>query len=264
MFQQNISILFFIIVNVSASHKKSLRILYGDEFKPDEFPYVVTLKYYTIYVSCTGSILNENWGVTAGHCRPNPQRNNTISIWHSSFRSIDMFSKIYPIVVEWKVHPAYRLFNLDEHPDLIVDNDISLFRIEPSLKLSRYARLSSLDRGSLGGLPVVYIGGGKTNNTSSRRVEQFNMYTLKKGEGVIVACNKYMTTKSKHILCISPKCDVYLQSPWHGDSGGPLIYNDQVVGVCSFGSIKGRIIQNAFVPISPYINWISDVIQIKG
>ncbi|KAH9638327.1 hypothetical protein HF086_006507 [Spodoptera exigua] len=249
-----------------ASHN-SLRIIYGEEIKEEEFPYVVGLNLMTMFHKknisvrlCTGSMLKENWGITAGHCMPRSfvRKNFTTAIWHSSIPPSQSLKT--PVVVQWHVHPSYRVYDTARLPDLIVDNDISLFRSEPEIKLTRYARLSALDRGSLQGLPIIYIGGGRNNTKKSR---SFRNEPLRKGYGVVIACNELMNTKSKHILCISPKCEDYSQRPWFGDSGGPLIYDDQLVGVCSFGTHEGRVSQNAFVAISSYINWISDIMQVK-
>ncbi|XP_022833916.1 granzyme D-like [Spodoptera litura] len=251
-------------VRMSGPDGISLRVIHGNSVKEDEFPYVVVLiakNVWSLSRICTGSMLTADWGLSAGHCKPIITTEYTsIYAWYGNFTQWPFHSNKCIPVVEWKVHPAYRLLNTDDHPDLLVDNDISLFRIEASLKLTRYARLSAVDRGSLLGLPVIYIGGGSTKGKNYYEPME---RPLKKGEGAIISCSVDIRMKSRHVVCINPKCDLKIQYPWYGDSGGPLIHGEQIIGVCSYVVDVGDVHQSVFVSTSPFIDWISFVIHSK-
>lgn len=264
---KKISILCLIIldgtVGTSTPADRSLRVIHGNDVKEDELPYVVVLivkASWSVSRLCTGSMLTADWGLSAGHCKP--KLNYSTYAWYGNFTRNPFFSKKCTPVVEWKVHPAYRLLNSDDHPDMLVDNDLSLFRIEPNLKLVRYARLSAVDRGSLLGLPVTYVGGGTTRDKNDPWYEPLER-PLKKGEGAIISCGNDIRMKSRHVVCINPKCDLKIQYPWYGDSGGPLIYDEQVVGVCSYVVDAGKLHQSVFVSTSPFIDWISFEVHSK-
>ncbi|KAH9638334.1 hypothetical protein HF086_006514 [Spodoptera exigua] len=251
-------------VRISASHENAIRVIHGTDVKEDEFPYVIVLiRKNAFFVSrlCTGSMLTPYWGLSAGHCKETFTPEYSIYVWYGNFSLSPFYTENYIPVVEWNLHPSYRVLNFKNHPDLIVDNDVSLFRIEPELRLASYARLSALDRDSLLGHSVIYIGGGTTKTVGGAN-ENFQR-PLKKGEGSITSCDFEIRLKSKHVACIKPKCDLRFQFPWYGDSGGPLIHDEQIVGVCSFVVNASDFFQGAFVPISPYVDWISYVINSK-
>ncbi|PZC77684.1 hypothetical protein B5X24_HaOG200474 [Helicoverpa armigera] len=260
------SVLCVLFSNISASgpsiyrndSSKHLRIIDGTDADESEYPYVVLLIQTRQGWGrmCTASLISERWGITAAHCKnyfPYGLR-----VWTKDFNDFGKFRDNSVEIAEMITHPSYRLLiRMKGRHDIIVSNDVALFRLQKTVRLPRYARLSSVDRDTLMGRPAIYIGGG------ARRIDGFNPLqgALQKGEGVIVPCDTAMKRVSKYVICTASKCSKRAQRIYYGDSGGPLIMDGQVVGVCSYVMEHGTVTSSGYAPVSCYLDWIYSVIH---
>lgn len=239
-----------------------LRVQHGYDMEHGEYPFVVMLVVILygsyVYRFCTGSMISENWGLTAAHCKNFYPK---FYVWYGNFTRHPTLSDLYTEGLEMITHPSYRWLSADGgKEDLFVNNDICLFRVDSNkITIRNYGRLSAVDRGTMIGLPVTYVGGGTTaKNPADDLFRQ-----LQVGEATIIKCDKEMSSKSKYVICITPKCSNRMQRPWYGDSGGPLIFNGNIIGVCSYGIESDVIARSGYAPISPYTDWIYNVIHSK-
>lgn len=257
-------VLFYILVNKKLSEtlkiKKTLRIHGGRDIQGDEYPFIVMLAQIdTIYNwadrLCTGAMLTEQWGLTAAHCS---LFRNKYYVWYGNFTISPVNSQLMTEILKFVIHPSFRLLTLNNgKKDLQVENDVGLFRIHKT-DFKHYGVLLAADYASLLGHPVTYVGGGLTRN--KMKVDDV-FRPLQVGEATIVSCDEELRSKSKYILCLAPKCSNRLQRPWYGDSGGPLLCDGNIIGVCSYGIESKVMSKMAYAPVSPYIDWIYHVIN---
>lgn len=91
---------------------------------------------------------------------------------------------------------------------------------------------------------------------NKEKVKQWSLKPLQIGHAAIVKCESYRTNGP--FICVAPPCSNEMHTTLKGDSGGPLIVGNQIVGVL-FGTLTGDIVQ--YTPVSPYLDWIIQVIS---
>lgn len=220
----------------------------------NNFDYVVCIeqKNENSYLRfCTGSLIDEKWILTAGHCTGN----KTLSVSYGN-RSQENFVDRVNVILQIR-HPDYKQFeSQDDHGKSEIRNDIGLLKVE-TIPINPLGMISFVDYTPFTGLTVVYAGYGITWRehviSSSENWEKFlNLKStpLQLASGVTVKCNISITWH--------PSTCVHSEESFSGmgDSGGPLIYDETVVGVHS--GYYGEIL--VFVPVQPYLKWIHQVI----
>lgn len=148
-------------------------------------------------------------------------------------------------------HPAYYHFRFSK---FALYNDICLLHVA-ELTVARYGRLLAVDHLTMIGLPAKYVGGGLTAPNIRNRTG-----ALQVGEAVISSCGEDVTVNI-HVMCVTPKCSTRKQTAYRGDSGGPLMFEGHIIGVCSYGRKSRFVPTSVFAPVSPYIDWIYNVMQ---
>lgn len=233
--------------------------------KPGEYPYVIILIFEAdgMYArACTGSMITATWGITASHCLETKywSRFGKMYVAYGNFTESPIFTGLYVPVIETFLHPSYCALNTNNGKnDIIVNNDVGLFRSE-NVPKKTYAVLLAAEYSTLVGLPVLYVGGGRTKMEPDY-VDAFRPLQL--GEATIINCDEAMRSISKTVICLAPKCSNRMETPWYGDSGGPLIYDGKIIGVCSY-IIEHKIIKRmGYAPLSPYLDWINSVMNVK-
>lgn len=257
-------VMFYIMVNNKLSEtvviRNPLRIHGGRNIENDEYTFVVVLAQINTVYSwsqrlCTGAMLTERWGLTAAHCS---LIHHNYYVWYGKFNLPPTATQLMTKVLKLVIHPSFRCLTLnDGRKDLLVENDVGLFHVD-KLVLKSVGVLLATDYTSLTGLPVKYVGGGMTRY-QMKLDDTFR--PLQVGEAIIISCDEELRSISKYILCLAPKCSNKLQRTWYGDSGGPLISDGKIIGVCSYGVESDVIARMAYVPVSPYLDWISTVIN---
>ncbi|KAJ8738051.1 hypothetical protein PYW08_000646 [Mythimna loreyi] len=261
-------ILFCIVYSVliiSSSHSKrvvipaqiqdtQLRVLGGRDMRPDEYSAVIVLIAFESEAmrTCSGVMVTEYFGLTAAHCIIG----NPLHAWFKNFTEQPIRLETAVEVLETFIHPSFRILKIGSvvaH----MENDICLFH-SFKVHVKSFARLSAVDYTTMLGLPITYVGGGFTsiNSLIYKNVSSEDyVRQLQVGEGLITRCDPVLSFISKFIMCISPKCTNRIERPWPGDSGGPLIYNNRVIGICS------TAVPPMYTPVSPYLDWIYQIIH---
>ncbi|XP_060651552.1 serine protease 1-like [Drosophila nasuta] len=204
------------------------RIYGGDVAHKGQFPYIVSLAISKLHgmFGCGGSIIDNNWILTAAHCTHNAV-------------SVQIF---YGTTEKWKSQISHNVSsdNIIEHElynDFTLLNDIALIRT-PRVEYSELINKVSLaDRDNdYEGAWAVASGWGEIENNS--KLQFVGLQIDRKSSNTIIR-----STISDGKSCGS------------GDSGGPLVTHDdpKLIGVTSKGQPG---VSTYFTRVSAYLDWI--------
>lgn len=235
------------------SPAEQFRIVGGSPASRGQFPYQVALLRGR-QLFCGGSLIADSWVLSAAHCVHNG--NNQV---------------ISPLVVTVLAGTAtigqggvrrgvQRIISHDRH--LTSRADIALLRLLQPYQLDGQIQPIPLARSSdvppTGTRDVLISGWGRmSTNGPLPTTLQYNRATALTS----AQCFRQYGISSD-VLC--------LQSPTNngacfGDSGGPAVYNQQLVGVASFviGACGTRA-PDGYVRVSDYGTWIQTTISLNG
>lgn len=225
---------------------KEARIFGGSEADASQFPFIVSLRKDTADSNtyCGGTLIASQYVVTAGHCVQTDRTTVYASIG-SAFGSGSSDGQ------QTKVIEAYR------HP--LYNRSAYLYDIG-ILKLERRVAAETIDLCAADGSDnevgqIATVGGwGLTENGSQSRV-------LKKTNVPIISnveCNKqYSNRITEDMLCAgggngNDSCS--------GDSGGPLIANNVLVGIVSWGGTCG-VTSGVYTRVAYVLDYINDILS---
>ena len=244
---------------INKSKNKKQRIVGGNKVNIAEFPYYV--RFNLGGYLCGGSILNEEWILTAAHCviGQNPTKCFAYVMPQNSDDTTHRFN-----FVEIIVHENYNNYTLD--------NDIALVRVDItngdllSITNAQSITLPDSDTEVANGTDSVVCGFGTTRSGGSIS------YSLQAVEVQIVNCsppdNSYPSSEiTDNMICAGSNGLDSCQ----GDSGGPIVINCTSNIDCSNGIIQVGVVSwgygcgaqgypGVYTKVSKYINWINDKI----
>lgn len=234
-----------------------VRINKGTDVEENEYPFVVVLfitsirREHGFYRKCTASMLTRDCALTAAHCVTNKKKR--FYIWYGNYTVSPLLSNMYTPIIEKIRYPGFR-YEFDKKKRVLrIEHDITLLRVERSITLERYGRVSSLEYWNVMGSPVKFVGCGRTDKNGDDQLRP-----LQAGAEVTSQCSLKTRQLTNFVLCVSPPNNASASTAG-GDSGGPLLHEDKIVGLLSFGDDK----EDAYVPISPYITWISSKFRLN-
>ncbi|XP_055378938.1 uncharacterized protein LOC129610397 [Condylostylus longicornis] len=234
----------------------------GHEAVPNSLPYQVALslrKYNGISTLCGGSLISNQFILTAAHCL-----NNT-RLLYASLGAHDLRLESLRIQIEnkyFKIHP-----NFDP---ILFKNDVALVKLPEPVDFNEKIqpiKLPQNDKENFErtGISAVASGWGKYSDDC-----KFTSYVLRYVELEVLnrqSCLEFYNTtvlKAEN-LCTNGSNG---KSTCVGDSGGPLIAfnskNEKIqIGISSFGSQEGceKGFPAVFTKITSYLNWINENIQ---
>ncbi|XP_072931490.1 serine protease 3-like [Epargyreus clarus] len=271
-------ILFFLVSSAYSlkTSKDVLRIMGGRNATENEFPYVVKLVLQklgsvqaNIFV-CTSIVLTTTWTLTAGHCIASvDQLTDSTSMIQTKlmleYQSTPKSESAYSEILSTALHPGKGK----------LANDIGLLHTQPVI-FATYGKISSLDYTTLNGQQVFLVGYGMINENQEEASPSLPLFPQVL-ELIVKDC-PYMTLYPE--VCFAPPCFLdkhKSKALCPGDSGGPSIHPSGVVAIntitdardCGMYKVKklrrdrydaGYNIGTA-TPLSPFIDWISSVIQ---
>lgn len=195
------------------------RIFGGTETTIDRFPYEVSLVYYGDHI-CGGAIVKENAILTAAHCLDNINlrglkvRSNTT---YTSEGTLSYVNNVTP-------HPSY----------VGNENDIAIIWVEDSFIFTdslRKIQLPEADLDPVGGSLAMVSGWGFLSGHGP------NAYLLRIAQVPIVdrkVCEDlYYGHVHKNMLCAG-ESDGSVDA-CNNDSGGPLVLDNKLIGLVSWG-----------------------------
>ncbi|KAM3626091.1 uncharacterized protein V6R79_022369 [Siganus canaliculatus] len=204
------------------------RIVNGEEAVPHSWPWQVSLQDYTGFHFCGGSLINENWVVTAAHCGASTSH-YVILGEHDQGSSSESIQRIR--VGTAIRHPSYSSWT--------TNNDITLIKLSSPASLnSRVSTVclpSSSDSFSTGQICAT-SGWGRTRynaSTTPDLLQQASLPLLSTEQ-----CTSYWGSGriTSSMICAGASG----VSSCMGDSGGPLVCQRSgawyLVGIVSWGS----------------------------
>lgn len=218
------------------------RIKNGYYAAEGQFPYQVYLSLLNTtggYNHCGGSIIDNEWVLTAAHCTENLK---SVTVKYGSInRNAEQFSH--------KVQPE-NVFSHPQYDDKFFENDIALIRT-PHVEFSeRVQKVALADRDKeYANAWGIASGWGRTENGRTEFLKFVEQQILPQDK-----CFEEFGYKTRTILCVNTADG---KSPYFGDSGGPLVTIDdhKLVGVCSSGT--GQV--GIFNKVSYQRDWIRDI-----
>merc|ERR1712048_728069 len=235
------------------------RIVGGYQAERHAWPFIVKIR-----IGCGGSIVSNNWIVTAAHC-----------CRVSNIRFLDVTVGEYDRGANDVGARTYRVKSKTIHPQFVqttLKNDICLLELEESITFSSVAqpvcfpeKNSRIDQVKLGEGPLCYVAGW------GRIGEQLGTARILQETQVPIVNNTVCDAayQRNNINETAMLCAGYAEGgidACQGDSGGPLICveNNQPVlrGVVSWGiGCARRGLYGVYTRTSSYIEWVTDIIN---
>ncbi|SPP85086.1 serine protease 3-like [Drosophila guanche] len=238
-----------------------LRIVNGEQAKQEQFPYLVGLNIASKIPFqdswCGGSIISDEWILTAAHCIKLLQGKITVSYGSENKNNAKL------LTVEEKYiyrHPKFRkIFHNNFRHDIAL---IHTPKMKFNDKIQSIPLPSPLNgkRWTKPGTSVIAAGWGSAV-LNGNVVDRLNWVKLEILD--VSKCEReYGNVEGK--LCVSTDKK---KSVCSGDSGGPLVPEDEnkLIGITSFvsstGCDSGKPV--AFTNVIDYLDWIESVSGVK-
>ncbi|KAJ8922954.1 hypothetical protein NQ315_001500 [Exocentrus adspersus] len=217
----------------------------------------------SVYHSCGASIITPNWLLTAGHCITELPSIGSIYAIAGILNLDDEIEERQRVATTTRiVHPEYQ--------GGVGPHDIALIRLASALLLNRYVQPGQLPQE--GAEPVgetLLVGWGSTGGIILPQMPN----TLQRVNIPIVPIRDCHTALSDLLNTVDIPLNLDANictgplnlgiSACSGDSGGPLIQDDQIVGIVSWGITPCGTVgaPSVYTKVSHYIEWITANIQ---
>lgn len=205
------------------NHQQTRAIVGGGYTTRCNIPYIVKIERDQNYHHCGGSILNNKTIITAKHC-VNTTGNLYIRIANQVFTN---FTSIW--------HPSIDIAIIQLYSEIIYSIQV------------RPIRLYDNKRSNLNGAPILVAGYGRSYyfDYTQQNILKYNILYVQKIDSDIM----YLAHKKDNGVCF-------------GDSGGPAVLNNKLVGVASFiQKTCGSNLPDGFVYLPLFYDFIEKFIN---
>ncbi|RZC41810.1 Trypsin domain containing protein [Asbolus verrucosus] len=233
-----------ILVASPTSHH-NLRIFGGDKAKPGQFPFIVSINLQGFHL-CGGSIINENWIVTAAHCMMEQLPEDYQVLVGTT--SLDSGGTLYNVTT-LIVHPAYN--------DTIFTDDIAVLKVDGRFNLTELVQIVEISEVSDNDSVIVAGWGAIEDALVSTELLYAKLTTLSSDDCTRLSeGGEYIFDRGPGQVCALAGKGI---SPCWGDSGGPLILNGTLVGIVSYAVYPcGNGYPDIYTRVSYYVDWINE------
>ncbi|XP_071120550.1 chymotrypsin-1-like [Mytilus edulis] len=256
---------FFMATVVSAD--TSVKIVNGDNANIEDYPWMVSIQFRinendSFTHKCGGAILDKSWILTAAHCNiDNPGRPaNDIRIQAGSSFLSQMKVKIP--VKKYYEHEQFKPFVTGQ-----LDNDLMLLQLRKPLRFGSTINKIDLDteigKNYTGELCTITGWGDTDVNAGGNmpdRLQVLNLHVVT-NEHCGIAW-RIPQTFWNNMICLQDKD----KDSCRGDSGGPVICNNKLVGTLSYGNNSpcDGSYPSVHSRISAYLDWIKGKMNAKN
>ncbi|KAL2088404.1 hypothetical protein ACEWY4_015303 [Coilia grayii] len=228
------------------------RIVNGEEAVPHSWPWQVSLQDYTGFHFCGGSVVNENWVVTAAHC--NVRTSHRVIVGeHDKGKSEE---NIQTMRVE-------RVFTHPQWNPSTINNDIALIKLTTPLNMNAHVSPVCLAETAdvfPGGMTCVTSGWGLMRHNAMftpDKLQQAALPLLSNEQ-----CKKHWGSNISDVMICAGGDGA---TSCMGDSGGPLVcQKDNVwtlVGIVSWGSSRCSTSTPAvYARVTEFRAWVDQIL----
>ncbi|XP_055534402.1 brachyurin-like [Wyeomyia smithii] len=234
------------------------RITNGQEATAGQFPYQIAL--LSTFAGgtglCGGSVLTNNFILTAAHCVQNAQGGTAIMGAHNRNNAEDTQQRIAFSAAGIRIHAGYTPTN--------IRNDIAVVQLNSAITFNdrvQPTRIPAAGDGRLfSGMTGTVSGFGRTSDASqaTSAVVMFTSNPIMTEADCLSSWGNNGNIIQAQNICMSGEGG---RSACNGDSGGPLTVQDGgslQVGIVSFGSAGGCSIgmPSVYVRVTFFRDWI--------
>ncbi|XP_074864380.1 chymotrypsin-like protease CTRL-1 isoform X2 [Carettochelys insculpta] len=229
------------------------RIVNGENAVPGSWPWQVSLQTSSGAHFCGGSLINENWVVTAAHCEVRAGSHFVI------LGEYDRSSGAEPIqvksITKAITHPYW-------NPQTLSD-DITLVKLASPAQLGPRVSpvcLASASESLPAGLTCVTTGWGRTSSSTNNGALQLQQVALPLV--TVSQCQQYWGSRITSSMICGGGAGA---SSCQGDSGGPLVCLKggawTLIGIVSWGTSNCNVQAPAvYARVSVFRSWIDSVL----
>ncbi|OCT82166.1 chymotrypsin B [Xenopus laevis] len=228
------------------------RIVNGEEAVPDSWPWQVSLQDSTGWHFCGGSLINNEWVVTAAHCGVGT-RDKVVLGEHDRGSNVENIQSL--AVAKVFTHPQWN--------SNTINNDISLIKLATPAVFSSTVSpvcLANIGEDYVGGRICVTSGWGKTRYnafTTPNQLQQTALPLLTNDQ-----CKSHWGNNITGTMICAGAAG---SSSCMGDSGGPLVCQDNdswsLVGIISWGSSMCSTSTPAvYARVTVLRSWVDEIV----
>ncbi|XP_070617738.1 chymotrypsin-like protease CTRL-1 [Erythrolamprus reginae] len=241
------------IPTIKPNVKETGRIINGQDAIHGSWPWQVSLQTASHSHFCGGSLINENWVVTAAHC--NVVKGSDLAVFGLQNR----FDNAPPVqersIIKVITHLKWNSYE--------INNDISLVKLSSPVELNDYVSpvcLASPAESLSPDLKCVTTGWGRDKLSSYESAIILQQLVLP-----LVPVDECQKKHSRPITSSMICAGGAGASSCHGDSGGPLVCQKDstwyLVGIVSWGNSSCNINTPAvYCRVSKFRDWIDQVV----
>ncbi|XP_057568732.1 chymotrypsinogen B-like [Hippopotamus amphibius kiboko] len=229
------------------------RIVNGEDAVPGSWPWQVSLQTSSGFHFCGGSLIREDWVVTAAHC--GVRKNHLVVAGVSDHSSEEEDVQVLRIAKVFE-HPLWDVRT--------VCNDIALLKLATPASLSGTVSpvcLPNANASFPAGALCATTGWGKTRYNALQTPDKLQQAALPIMSNA--DCKQFWGSRITDVMICAGAVGV---SSCMGDSGGPLVCQKDgawtLVGIVSWGSRQcGPFSPGVYARVTEFIPWVRKVLE---
>ncbi|XP_055626194.1 chymotrypsin-1-like [Toxorhynchites rutilus septentrionalis] len=240
-----ICLMFTLVVNITAQlvqldDNYVNRVVGGHEAANGSAPHQVSLQLKGFGHICGGAIISNRWILTAAHC-----------VDGETPGEINVLVGTNSLKEGGQLYESEKFIQHKQYNDPQFSNDIALIRLKSELQLAANVSIIEYSEREIGAnLSVKLTGWGRTSmgGPIPTQLQTIDLKTLSHED-----CKQRTVNADIGHICTLTRSG---EGACNGDSGGPLTYDEKLVGVVNFGVPCALGYPDAYARVSYYHEWI--------